>query len=178
MRGAALHPFGLGLLLVSFVLAGLMVSVLDRWSGQFYWIILLGLLAYCASTVVLYRARADRRAGRVEDTSPATPGVDVDWPDSRAFERMVQNALRKLNDLPYLSESELVRLLPNTLALIASRVEDDGSPSDQTPLEKAQALREVLIETIEQLKPPGEPMAAAAPEALQFDILIQGIRPG
>ena len=46
------------LLLASLVLAALMFSVQDRWSGQALWIVLLGLLAYSASVAVLQRRRA------------------------------------------------------------------------------------------------------------------------
>ena len=55
MRKALLHPFGLALLIASFILMVLMVLVLDRWPSQAYWVALPGLLAYAASTAAIYR---------------------------------------------------------------------------------------------------------------------------
>ena len=67
MLKALLHPFGIMLLLASLVLAGLVLSVLDGWSGQALWIVLLGLLAYAATVAVLYRT------GQVLWEQPADP---------------------------------------------------------------------------------------------------------
>ncbi len=46
-------------------------------------------------------------------------------------------------------------------------------PNELTPLEKAQALRLVLVDAIEQLKPGGGPTRARSPETLQHDILYE-----
>lgn len=65
MQKALLHPFGLTLFLASLVLAGLMFFVLDRWSGQALWMIILGFLAYAASAAVLHRWPTDVRAASI-----------------------------------------------------------------------------------------------------------------
>jgi hypothetical protein len=172
MQKTLLHPFGLAFVIVSLVLAGLMLFVLDRWSGQALWIVLLGLLAYTASVVVLRRSRSTPdQAGGSEDTGPdPTEDQDVGL-DSRRLRGIVQEALQKLDNLGALSQCELVPLLPGALA--PSRIQEIGSgaPGALAPLEKAQALREVLIAAIERLKPAGGPIGAHGPETLQYDIL-------
>ena len=161
MLKALRNPFGIMLLLASLVLAGLVVSVLDRWSGQAPWIILLGILAYAASVAVLHQTRLSSEQGSNSEVTGPDPTEDEDVePDSLVLRRMVQDALQHLNNLAALSQCELVFLLPRTLGEI-------------TPLEKAQALREVLIAAMERLKPPGEATRAGAPEALQYHILYE-----
>ena len=172
MQKALRHPFGIMLLLASLVQAGLALSVLDRWSGQAPWIILLGLLAYAASITVLHLTRPFREQSN---------GTDPER-DSQDFSRFVQKALRQLNNPAALSQCELVYLLPRTLGeltplektlrwlrrLLIWLRPGSGVP---TALGKARVLREVLIAAIDQLKPPVEPPGAGAPEALQYQIL-------
>ncbi len=181
MRNALLHPFGLTLFLASLVLAGLMFFVLDRWSGQALLVIILGFLAYAASTAVIHRWRALGEPIDGDENSPR-PQEEGDDPlvleaeeDVRAnrglgpeantpdFRRFVQEAFEHLNDQAFLSQSESVPLLPHTLASIPSHSRGDGTQGELAPLENAQALREVLIAAIEQLRPPGEPISTGAP---------------
>ena len=189
VQKALLHPFGLTLFLASLVLAGLMFFVLDRWSGQALLVIILGFLAYAASTAVIHRWRALGEPIDGDENSPR-PQEEGDDPlvlkaeeDVRAnrglgpeantpdFRRFVQEAFEHLNDQAFLSQSESVPLLQHTLASIPSQSRGDGTQGELAPLENAQALREVLIAAIEQLRPPGEPISAGSPPALQYHIL-------
>ncbi len=97
MRNAMLHPFGLTLLLASVMLAGLMLFALDRWSRQAHWIILLGVLAYAASTAVLHRARPIQEHSSDSGDTELDPPEDEDGePDSGILRRIVQEALAGL----------------------------------------------------------------------------------
>ena len=156
MVKALLHPFGLAFLLASLVLAGLALSVLNRWSGQAIWILLIGLLAYAASVAAVHRWR---------------PGAPTLASTIDISERLVHKSLRDLDKPAALSKSELVALLPATLASIRAQGNGLGAHGELTSLEKAQALREVLIAAIECLNTPGEPTGIRAPEPLQYHIL-------
>ena len=165
MLKALLHPFGIMLLLASLVLAGLVLSVLDPWSGQAFWIVLLGLLAYAASIAVLHQTRpTQEQASGSEDPGPDPTEDQEPEPDSQGHYAFVQEALRRLDDTAALSRSQLISLLPRTLTHI-------GVASPPTALEKAQSLREALIAAIERLKPPGDAVGLASPPALQYHIL-------
>lgn len=98
-----------------------------------------------------------------EDNSPkpkpADPIPDIEEPQdddqdeetpTDEFRRNVEDALRNLNDPLALSQSSLINGLTYTLEL-------NGSDS---PLEQARALREVLVSSIEMLKPTGDIRAA------------------
>jgi len=149
MLKALFNPFGIVLLLVSLALTVLVSSVLDRWSGQAIWIALIGLIAYAASTAVTY----------------LLPSVV----DPARFYDPTQIALRRINRLPNLSRCDLITLLPRTLS--ANHLELETGQHSQTPLEKAQVLREVLIAAIEKLRPPAETAGAGADPALGYHIL-------
>ena len=156
MLKALLHPFGLTLLLASLVLAGLVLSVLDRWSGEALWIVLLGVLAYAASVAAV---------------GWRWPGAPLAASRIEIGDRLVHRALRGLDKPAALSKSELVALLPATLASSRSQEDGLGAPGELAPLEKAQALHEVLNAAIERLKIPGEPTGIGAPGPLQYHIL-------
>ena len=159
MRNTFLHPFGITLLIASLVLAGLMFFV--RGSERAYWIILLGFLAYAASSAVLLRTP------RIKDPAK-DPKVEPDPPD--LLSDFVDESLRHLHQPAFLSQCQLISLLAGSLASIPFR--DKGNETlELAPLEKAQALREVLMAAIEQLRPPGAPTGLRAPGALQFHIL-------
>ncbi len=116
MRNTLLHPFGLALLLANLVLAGLVVSVLDRWSRQAPWILLLGLLAYAASTAVLHRTRPIQgHSSDSGDTELDPPKDEASGPDSLVLRRGVQEALQKLDSLGALSQCDLLPVLPEPL---------------------------------------------------------------
>lgn len=76
--------------------------------------------------------------------------------------RLTEAALRRLNNPAALARCGLAEQLPRTLA---ARGAEAG-----TPLERAHALRELLIAAIERLKPPDR-LPAGAPGALQYHIL-------
>ena len=83
----------------------------------------------------------------------------------------MEDALRQLNNPDALSRCELIFWLPGTLTAARSGSGNLGAPADPGPLDQAQALRQVLVSAIEQLKPLGEYVRAGAPEALQHYIL-------
>ncbi len=181
MQKTLLHPFGLALVIVSLVLAGLMLFVLDRWSGQALWIVLLGLLAYAASVAVLRRRTVGRNSIENEDSDGDFPEYEDPEPNAPEDEtpeeptqdawRLFQRAFQQLNNPTFLAQCELVSLLPKTLTSAAHRFKGHGIPDELTHLEKAQILRQVLVTAIEQLKPAGGSTGAHVPETLHYDIL-------
>jgi len=180
MLKALLNPFGIALLLASLVLVGLMLSVLDRWSGQAIWISLVGLIAYAASAAVIYlqpseneRSTEPREPGKQEQNQEHESDSKPDFvfasesefdpnsapkPDAADSYRITRSALQRINRLPALARCDLISLFPRTL-------------SSKTPLEKARVLREVLIAGIEKLRPPAETTGASADPALGYHIL-------
>ena len=172
MLKALLHPFGIMLLLASLVLAGLVLSVLDRWSGQAVWIVILGLLAYAATIAVVHRTRAvPGQPSGSESTDLNLPEGEAPEPDPNDHYNFVQEALRQLDDTAALSQSQLILLLPRTLASVCFQGRGEGTLGELTLLEKAPALREALIAAIEGLRPPGEFIGSQEPPALQYHIL-------
>lgn len=183
MLRALLNPFGIVLLLASLVLVLLALLVIDRLSGQAIWFSLVGLAAYGASTAVVYLQPAviqqsieieepgtlDGNRETDSDSEPAlsfesesdTDSISDLEPDPGGLYKSTQTALRRINKLPNLSRCDLINALPRTLQ------------DSQTPLEKAQALREVLIAAIEKLKAPAEATGAGsgADLALGYNIL-------
>jgi hypothetical protein len=85
--------------------------------------------------------------------------------------KLTERALRRLNNPAALAECDLLEQVP--LVLAAAR-----AGADLTPLERARALRDVLTEAIERLKPP-EGDSIGSPGALQYHILreeyLQGL---
>lgn len=175
MLRALLNPFGLALLLASLVFAGLVLSVFDRWSEQAIWLTLIGVVAYIASSAVIYlQLLVDEQSSGSEQTveqeedqvreQETLPEPELDIVPNFATEldpsvgyRATQNALQRINSLANLSRCDLIAILPRTLS---------SNHDDPTPLEKAQALSEVLIAAIEKLKPP-----AGTDAALGYHIL-------
>lgn len=86
------------------------------------------------------------------------------------FRGLVEEALRQLNNPYALSTCEFVDLIPATLAATRSHT-GNGTTDDSTPLEQAQALRQVLVSAVDHLKPPGDSVRPGAPQALQYHIL-------
>ena len=101
--------------------------------------------------------------------------------------RAVEQALRRLNNPAALGQCDLVGRLPQALASWApatqspsTRALSNGtSQPELTPLEQAQALRDLLISTIDQLKPLDGDVSIGSPGALQYHILreeyLQGL---
>ena len=102
---------------------------------------------------------------------PSPSDFGRDGHSSEGFPRLVEEALRQLNNPDALSRCELIHRLHGTLAAALSQLSNNGALADPGPLDQAQALREVLVSAIERLKPPGEHIRAGAPEALQYHIL-------
>jgi hypothetical protein len=90
-----------------------------------------------------------------------------------SFPRLVQEALRRFNDLAALSRCELIDRLNCTLAAARANA-GNGHETESTPLNQAQVLREILSDAIERLKPVGRTVRPGSPEALQYDILFEG----
>jgi hypothetical protein len=84
--------------------------------------------------------------------------------------RLTEEALRRLSSPAALAQCQLIARIPRTLAATRS-VQSDSKPPEGTPLEQAQALRQVLTQAIERLKPPDEQAGLGAPPALQYHIL-------
>jgi hypothetical protein len=82
--------------------------------------------------------------------------------------RLTEEALRRINNPAGLAQSELLLLIPETLR-DAVGVEGAADHLAATPLQRAQALRNVLIGTIERLRPADVPNDS--PGALQYQIL-------
>ena len=196
MLQKALHNLiGIALLLASLVLAVLAVSVLDRGSGQAIWIFLIGLIAYGASAAVAYlqpsaiqysteNGEPGKQEGNREpdlelkpDVFPGPePGPDtisVLESDPASIYESTQIALRRINRLPALSRCDLITLLPRTLFSNHLEPGAEWPQHDQTPLEKARALREVLIAAIDKLRAPAEvtSVGSGADLALGYNIL-------
>ena len=92
---------------------------------------------------------------------------------------ITEHALRRLNNPAALSRSELATRIPRTLE--GSTRESLGRGLEEvTPLEKAQAVRSVLISGIERLKPLDGDVGIESPSALQYHILreeyVQGLQ--
>jgi hypothetical protein len=177
MRSALRHPFGLALLIPSLLLSGLMrfLPGLERWSAEALWVLLLGLLAYAASVASLWRWRPGPpdSPGPLVISSTGLPAADVgaEQQSPQDFALLVQEALRCLNNPAALSRCELLRRLPGTLSANRSQLSEYGPAGEPTPLEKAQALRDVLTGAIERLNPSGESIGASSPQALQYHII-------
>jgi hypothetical protein len=82
--------------------------------------------------------------------------------------QLVEEALRRMNDVAALARCRLISRLPHTLT---DRVgHSDTTRSALSPLEQARALREILTSAIERLKPDGQPNDRGA-SVLQYNIL-------
>jgi hypothetical protein len=84
------------------------------------------------------------------------------------FLRLVEEALRRLNNPAALARCALVSELPRSLAAGRS----DSSPAAApTPLQQAHQLRELLVAGISQLKPPDAEARRGDPASLHYAIL-------
>jgi hypothetical protein len=91
---------------------------------------------------------------------------------SDGFDDLVTLALRRLNDPASLSRCDLAKRLPYTLGAVRL-APGEADAKDSTSLKQSQALREVLIRAIEDLKPSKGRDQQGSPEALQYNILYQ-----
>ena len=175
MRGALRHPFGPVLLIASLLLAGVMkfLPSLESRSDEALWVLLLGLLVYAASIIAVCRTRTGDIAKNpklADNTAEASSDHGRQGQPSADLLRLVEEALRRLNNPAALSRCGLVHRLPGILSNARS---EHGRGVMDAPglLGEAQSLREVIISAIDQLKPPTGAIGASAPEALQYYIL-------
>jgi hypothetical protein len=97
----------------------------------------------------------------------SAPDLSVRLAERPGFEDLVREALRHLNKLADLAECGLIACLPCTLREIL-RGKRPADRDESTPLERAQALREVLVAAIERLDPGDKEVTD---EALQYRVL-------
>ncbi len=111
-------------------------------------------------------------AGRAEDLDALMEEAHNEI-EEVSVERLVgltEQALRRLNNLAALGRTELADRIPAILESAAREAVGRGL-EDATPLERAQAMRSVLIACLERLKPLDGNVALEAPAALQYHIL-------
>jgi len=89
--------------------------------------------------------------------------------ESSDFVGLLEEALRRLNNLGLLAQCGLMQRLPWTLRY-ALHDRLNGQATEASPLELANALHTTLIGAIDRLKPPDR-QDAAAPESLQYHII-------
>ena len=129
---------------------------------------------------VVFRAFPTLRLARQELRFAASglprsePRENTDGLDEATFERVVRQALRHVGDLPRLATSPLIHH-----PALDAQFTDQRSPG--SPLERASALRRLLIESIERLKPDdGVPFATSDAwrhyNALYFPYVV-GVKP-
>jgi hypothetical protein len=174
-------------------------------AGPTYSFQLLGLVAVTLTLVVLSHALVDigRRAldtlffgsdvrrlrsnlSSVVQTAALTHDLDrvLDSAQTEIAEvstermvRLTEHALRRLNNPSALAMCELMGRLPCTVAEAWARA-DGASGAPATDLDRARALREVLLGAIEKLKPPESDSRRDSPAALQHVILHEEYREG
>jgi len=99
---------------------------------------------------------------REEDARPVLAGID-----DKEFASLVEDALRRLHDYPYLGEQTLARL-----AIVTGSLEDCDE-AFVTHIECGKALSEVLQEALNKLRPPGpEPGTTDVPPREWHQFLI------
>jgi hypothetical protein len=111
-------------------------------------------------------------AATPDDTDASSDAFGGNGHPTDNFRRVVEDALRQLNNPFALSNCELVDRIPGALDATRSTW-GDGIAADATPLEQAQAVREVLVAAIDRLKPANDEVRPGAPEALQYHILYE-----
>lgn len=121
----------------------------------------------------IWRARAELRAG-----SDAIPRIDTSLQINKLsndeFVRLTRRALSELNNMPRLATSPLTQL-----PLVHLRLAEQGVPADT--LARADMLKQLLIESVEQLRPDWETEFAKSEGWRHFNALyfpyVVGIRP-
>ena len=113
------------------------------------------------------RAEADAVL-RLDDT------LDPQELPETEFDRLTRRAFSHLGNLPKLASSPLTRLV-----LVERRLADRGAPP--TTLERAAALRAILIESVERMKPRGQGDFGTTDEWRHYNALyfpyVAGLRP-
>jgi hypothetical protein len=103
-------------------------------------------------------------------TPTATSGEMADTLGDE-FVHQVEEALRRLRNPAGLATARLVFQLPHTLNAHRTAT-GDPRLAEATPLEQAQALRELLIAAVQRLQPSG-PRSNGQPSVLQHDIVCE-----
>ena len=184
MPRSMLHPYGLIILGASILLA--LVSWLGfegRTPG--YWVILPGLLAYAASSLVIHRWEAKKgtlQGGETSDDNES--GLDVAGFETTIqpvvniedFKQAVHRALQVLNNPAILSDVALITMIPRTMEAHLT----SPTTGQAGPLDRSQVLREVAVDAIERLRPQEEGISSNSPAMYPFNILysrfIEGLK--
>ena len=99
-----------------------------------------------------------------------TAQAEIAEVSSERLVRLTEQALRRLNNPSALANCELLGRLPATVAEVSAA--GNGHESrPATDLDRARALRGVLVAAIEKLKPPEGESRRDSPAALQYLIL-------
>jgi hypothetical protein len=122
-----------------------------------------------AAARVLERGEREDYADRRESAGLHT--VEEADPTTKLDALLVGTALRRLNNSALLAESELIRHLPHLVLDALHAQGRNGTSADPSPVERAQALRKVLCDGIERLKP--EDDSSVNPGSMQYRILRQ-----
>ena len=161
------HPLGIGILLISGV-GAIAVMRLASWSDRAPWLVGWGLAAYgtLVAVLVIRERKASRPLAPLTDLSQEGSGLPGGADQAKAAEHLLlgaasrhdidaltQEALRRLNNPAALGACALAPRIPRTLSAFSDPPR--GSPSEHTPLQRARALRAVLIACIERLKDAG-----------------------
>ncbi len=93
---------------------------------------------------------------------------DLDVISDEHFFRLVEEALRRLNNPAALARCKLIAQLPRTLGSTDHPPSAEGAA---TPLQQARRLRDVLVAAIEQLKPVDRDARRGDPAFLHYTIL-------
>jgi hypothetical protein len=150
-------PLALGLLGVS--LAGAAwVHTVEPWSGRALWVVGWGFVIYAAAV-------AARLVFRPQKTTPIA---------SEDVARLVSQALRDLDKTGRLAQSELIAVLPRSLA--ATRPSPSTANGPPTPEEQAHALAKVLNTAIDRLNEAGRPTEKR--QDIHYKILDEEYRRG
>lgn len=103
------------------------------------------------------------------DILPRLPALDPASVDEAEFARLTRRAISNLGDLPKLAASPLTNL--------PSVIQDGG----QNPLDRARALKTILLESIARLKPQSESMFGSSDEWRYYNALyfpyVAGVKP-
>jgi hypothetical protein len=140
-----------------------------------FWLLACALLLWTAHRTATVAAGA-ARSGLDEAMAEAQMALSLGSRED--IESSIQEALRRINSPAGLARSALLGRLP--LSVSAALSEEAALEScGLAPLERARALREVLVAAVERLQPPRDAQVGYSPAGLQYHILqeeyLQGL---
>lgn len=144
---SARKPFALAILALSIAIAAA-VALHDQWSERAWWVLAWGCLMY---TIAVVLAPLKRPPARPEPATPDRPNGFSTQPTEQ-FVHLTEEALRCLNNPAALARCDLSIHIPASLVSVLKRRPEDRQP---TPLELAPAVREILTQAMERLRPAG-----------------------